>query len=63
MNTGYQDIKSYKKPNIRENLCPNFRNYIELYHMVVKAQSEKPLPQNVRLKDSVTALDFAAIMF
>jgi hypothetical protein len=23
MNTDYQDIKSYKKPNICENLCPN----------------------------------------
>jgi hypothetical protein len=22
MNTDYQDIKSYKKPNICENLCP-----------------------------------------
>jgi hypothetical protein len=25
MNTDYQDIKSYKKPNICENLCPNLR--------------------------------------
>jgi len=23
MNTDYQDIKSYKKPNICGNLCPN----------------------------------------
>ena len=23
MNTDYQDIKSYKKSNICENLCPN----------------------------------------
>ena len=23
MNTDYQDIKSYKKQNICENLCPN----------------------------------------
>jgi len=25
MNTDYQDIRSYKKPNICENLCPNLR--------------------------------------
>jgi hypothetical protein len=25
MNTDYQDIKSYKKPNICENLCPNLK--------------------------------------
>jgi len=23
MNTDYQDIKSYKKPNVCGNLCPN----------------------------------------
>ena len=27
MNTDYQDIKSYKKPNICENLCPNLTCY------------------------------------
>ncbi len=27
MITDYQDIKSYKKPNICENLCPNFRGW------------------------------------
>ena len=25
MNTDYQDIKSYKKPNICGNLCPNLK--------------------------------------
>jgi hypothetical protein len=27
MNTDYQDIKSYKKPNIWGNLCPNLTRY------------------------------------
>ena len=27
MNTDYQDIKSYKKPNICENLCPNLSHF------------------------------------
>jgi hypothetical protein len=27
MNTDYQDIKSYKKPNICENLCPNLTGF------------------------------------
>ena len=28
MNTDYQDIKSYKKTNICENLCPNLTIYL-----------------------------------
>ena len=29
MNTDYQDIKSYKKPNICENLCPNVSEFLQ----------------------------------
>jgi hypothetical protein len=29
MNTDYQDIKSYKKPNICENLCPKFDGFVK----------------------------------
>jgi hypothetical protein len=28
MNTDYQDIKSYKKPDICENLCPNLKRLV-----------------------------------
>ena len=36
MNTDFQDIKSYKKPNICENLCPNYvSEFLQLVEVTV----------------------------
>ena len=58
MNTDYQDIKSYKKPNICENLCPNLAwHYIPFEIKIPNDETLAAMSEAEQLNGDLVTID------